>query len=66
MLVDVNETGIVITDMYMPQMNGLQLIQKIESKFPEIQIILVTGNGSIENAVEAIKKWCIYLRSKTS
>ena len=24
-LVDVNETGIVITDMYMPQMNGLQL-----------------------------------------
>ncbi len=54
-LVDVNETGIVITDMYMPQMNGLQLIKKLKSKFPEIQIILVTGNGSIENAVEAIK-----------
>ena len=52
---DVNETGIVITDMYMPQMNGLQLIKKLKSKFPEIQIILVTGNGSIENAVEAIK-----------
>ena len=54
-LVDVNETGIVITDMYMPQMNGLQLIKKLKSKFREIQIILVTGNGSIENAVEAIK-----------
>ena len=54
-LVIQNEPGIVITDMYMPQMNGLQLIRNLKNKFSEIQIILVTGNGSIDNAVEAIK-----------
>lgn len=51
-----NEFDILITDMYMPELTGIDLIKKVKQLAPNIEIILVTGNGSIENAVKAIKE----------
>lgn len=50
-----NDVDIVITDMYMPGTNGIDLIKQIKQFSPKIEIILVTGNGSVDNAVEAMK-----------
>jgi len=47
---------IVITDLKMPELNGLQLLKHIKKTYPETCVILVTGYGSIENAVEAIRE----------
>ncbi|MCZ2078547.1 MAG: sigma-54 dependent transcriptional regulator [Bryobacterales bacterium] len=45
----------VITDLKMPGMSGLELLKKIRSETPEIVVIMVTAFGTIENAVEAMR-----------
>ena len=46
---------IVITDMKMPKVGGMELLKKIKSKGSNIEVILITGYGNIENAVEAMR-----------
>lgn len=48
-------TDLVITDYRMPGMNGLDTIKEIRNINPEIEVIMITGHGSIESAVEAMK-----------
>jgi two-component system response regulator FixJ len=47
--------AILITDMRMPDMSGLDLVRKISSISPPIPSIIVTGHGDIPMAVEAMK-----------
>jgi len=47
---------IVITDVKMPEMDGLTLLRHIKKNFPSTAVIFITGYGSIENAVEAMKE----------
>jgi len=47
---------IVITDIKMPELDGMQLLKKIKTLYPDIPVILITGYGSIEDAVEAMKE----------
>ncbi len=46
---------IVITDLYMPGMDGMTLLHKIKDNWPFIEVIVVTGNATIESAIEAMK-----------
>ena len=46
---------LVITDFNMPAINGLQLLREIQSRKPELPVILITGYGTVEQAVEAMK-----------
>jgi len=46
---------IVISDIKMPEMDGIQLLKEIKIKSPQIEVIMITGHASINNAVEAIK-----------
>lgn len=46
---------VAIFDMMMPGMTGLELLEKFKAGHPECEIILLTGQGSIESAVEAMK-----------
>ncbi|MBW1615972.1 MAG: response regulator [Deltaproteobacteria bacterium] len=45
----------VIMDLRMPGMDGLEALKLIKEKKPEIQIILLTGQATIQKGVEAIK-----------
>lgn len=46
---------LVITDLKMPGMSGLELLKRIRSAYSEIVIIMATAFGTIENAVEAMR-----------
>lgn len=46
---------IVITDVVMPNMDGLTLLKKIRQRFPGIFVVIVTSQDSMEDAVRAIK-----------
>lgn len=45
---------LVITDLQMPKMNGIELCRKARKDFPHVPVILTTGQGSEELAVEAL------------
>ena len=46
---------IVITDMKMPKMGGLALLEEVRIRYPDIFVVIFTGYGSIEDAVKAMK-----------
>ena len=47
---------IVLTDLHMPEMNGLELVEAIRSRFPSVPVVLMTADGSEEIAVQALQK----------
>ena len=48
--------GVVLTDLKMPGMSGLELLRASRQVAPETQVIVVTAYGSVETAVEAMKE----------
>ncbi len=54
-LIEKNKVHLVLTDMKMPRMDGLELLKRIQKYYKNIPVILITAFGSIENAVEAMK-----------
>ena len=51
-----NELDMVITDLRMPHMNGEELLQELQIHWPTIPTIILTGHGTIDSAVEAMRK----------
>jgi len=47
--------NLVITDVNMPQTDGFELLRVIRKRYPELVTIVITGYGTIESAVDAIK-----------
>jgi CheY-like chemotaxis protein len=50
-----NPCNIVISDISMEGMNGIELLQRIKKDYPAIEVIIVTGQGNVEMAVNALK-----------
>ena len=48
--------GLVISDVRMPGMDGIALLEEIKRRTPGVQVVLTTGYGSVETAVEAMKR----------
>ncbi len=47
---------VVVTDLQMPEMNGLELVEAVRSDYPEVPVILMTAHGSEEIAAEALRR----------
>ena len=46
---------VVILDIKMPGMDGMETLREIKKRFPIIEVIMLTGHGSTETAVEGMK-----------
>lgn len=47
---------VLVTDLKMPKLNGLGLLEGVTAKYPETPVIIITAHGTIETAVDALKK----------
>lgn len=47
--------SVALVDMVMPGMSGIELLKKLRQSHPECEVVLLTGQGTIESAVEAMK-----------
>ncbi len=54
-LVRAQDPDLVLTDLQMPDMDGMELLATLRTDFPEIPVVMLTAHGSIEAAVEAMK-----------
>jgi DNA-binding NtrC family response regulator len=48
--------NLVITDVNMPEGSGFELLEHVRESYPEVVVVMITGYGTIETAVEAIKQ----------
>src|SRR5262245_3667928 len=46
---------VVVSDVRMPHLSGLELLKAFKLAQPEVEVIIMTGHGTIEMAVEAVK-----------
>ena len=51
-----NEVNLLLTDMRMPERDGLSLLHEVKRLRPEIPVVLITAYGTIESAVNAMKE----------
>ena len=53
------ETGnydLVLSDIKMPKMDGIEVLQKLQELNPDLPVVMISGHGTIETAVDALKK----------
>lgn len=46
---------IVILDVKMPQMDGIETLQEIKKRFPLLEVIMLTGHATVETAIEGMR-----------
>ena len=54
-LLEANAVDVILSDVRMPGMNGLEFLSTVHEKHPDVPLILLTAYGSVETAVEAMK-----------
>jgi DNA-binding NtrC family response regulator len=55
-LVKLSDFDIILCDIKMPEMDGIEVLEKILELKPETTVVMISGHGNIDTAVEAIKK----------
>ncbi len=50
------QPDLVLTDLKMPGMDGMELFRRLHANLPELPVVIVTAHGTIETAIEAVKE----------
>jgi DNA-binding NtrC family response regulator len=53
---DTMNLDVAVVDIRMPAMDGMELLSLIKSRRPEVEVVMMTGYGGVQDAVEAIKR----------
>ena len=54
-LLEQKEIDVVILDVKMPGMDGIETLQEVKRRHPLVEVIMLTGHGTIDTAVEGMK-----------
>ena len=54
-LLEEQPAHVILTDMVMPNMSGLTFLEKVKKMLPRTEVAVMTGHGSVETAVQAMK-----------
>jgi len=54
-ILETTSVDLVITDLKMPKVSGLDLVRHVRENFPDTEVIMITGYASVNGAVEAVK-----------
>jgi nitrogen regulation protein NR(I) len=46
---------VVVTDLVMPRLGGLELLREARARYPDVPVIMITAHGTVDTAVEAMK-----------
>jgi len=63
-LIGAQEFDIVLTDLKMERIDGMEVLEKTKARHPEIEVIIVTGYATIPSAIEAVKKGAFHYVAK--
>jgi len=59
-----NDYDVVILDMAMPEMDGVEALRRLKGKKPDLDVILLTGRASVKQGIEAMKLGALDLLEK--
>lgn len=59
-----NQYDVIILDVKMPKMDGMEAIERIQILKPDIPVVMISGHGNIDTAVDAVKKGAFDFISK--
>ncbi len=54
-MIDEEKFDLVLTDIKMPDMDGIEVLKQVRDKFPEMKVIIMTGYQSVENALKSVQ-----------
>jgi DNA-binding NtrC family response regulator len=59
-----NSPSLVLLDLQLPDADGLEMLDRIKTELPEVQVIILTAHDSLHNAIESIKRGAFHFISK--
>lgn len=62
--IDKESFDAIVLDLQMPGMDGLEALKKIKAKNPKLQVILLTGQATVEKSIQAMKLGALDLLEK--
>ncbi len=54
--IEINNPDLIFLDIWLPKMDGLTALEEIQKMYPDLPIIMISGHGTIETAVTAIRQ----------
>jgi two-component system, NtrC family, response regulator AtoC len=62
-ILDAKKIDILISDIMLPEMNGLEVLKTVKTKYPEIEVIMISGHGDMDTVIEATRNGAVdYIR----
>ena len=52
---DSRTVEVVIMDMHMPEMNGIQCLRMVKERWPQVEVIILTGHASVQSGLEGMQ-----------